>query len=169
MKFPKPLLLPTCLFLSLIGTLSLTVDLPADVTSLVPSNPASVISPPESRVAHASSLTSHAETGLPLSTLTPTDDFFDMVASAPGVVLVDFFADWCGPCREQGEILHEMQPFASENDASIIKVNVDQHRRLARAFQVSGLPTLLLIKDGRIIERQTGLANHRKIASLLGR
>lgn len=105
----------------------------------------------------------------PLATLAPGDDLLTMVEHASGVVLLDFYADWCGPCRTQGGILHEMERTAGQNGASMIKVNVDQHRGIASAFNVTSLPTLILIKDGRIIERQTGLANHQRIAALLSR
>ena len=103
----------------------------------------------------------------PLTTLGLDDDIFEMVEQANGVVLLDFYADWCGPCRTQGGILHEMEDTASQNDASIIKVNVDQHRQLASALNVTALPTLVLIKDGKIVKRQTGLADHQRVANLL--
>ena len=54
-----------------------------------------------------------------------------------------------------------MEGIAIQNDASIIKVNVDQHRQLASALNVTALPTLVLIMDGRIVERQTGLADYQ--------
>ena len=104
-----------------------------------------------------------------LTTLGPNDDLAELVAQASGVVLVDFYADWCGPCRTQGGILHEMELTASQHHASIIKVNVDQHRRLASALNVTSLPTLMLIKDGQIIERQSGVANHQRVAALLSK
>ena len=105
----------------------------------------------------------------PLTTLNSSDDLTSMVENASGVVLIDFYADWCGPCRKQGGILHEMENTARQNNASIIKVNVDQHRGLASAFNVTSMPTLILIKDGQVIERQTGVANHQRVASLLSR
>ena len=105
----------------------------------------------------------------PLTTLGPSDDLINMVKHASGVVLLDFYADWCGPCQTQSGILHEMESTASQNNASMIKVNVDQHRGLASAFNVTSMPTLILIKDGRIIERQTGVANHQRIAALLSK
>ena len=113
--------------------------------------------------------TSNTLATAPLTTLGPNDDLLEMVDQASGVVLVDFYADWCGPCRTQGGILHEMERTASKNHASIIKVNVDQHRRLASALNVTSLPTLMLIKDGRIIERQSGVANHQRVAALLSK
>ena len=112
---------------------------------------------------------SNTSTLAPLTTLGLGDDLRNMVGQASGVVLIDFYADWCGPCRTQGGILHEMESTASQNNASIIKINVDQHRQLASAFNVTSMPTLILIKNGQIIERQTGVANHQKVASLLSR
>ena len=103
----------------------------------------------------------------PLITLGPKDDFHKLVKNAPGVVLVDFYADWCGPCRTQGGILHEMESFASQRSATIIKVNIDKHKRLARDFSVSKLPTLLSIKNGKIIRRQSGMADRQRVAALL--
>ena len=103
----------------------------------------------------------------PLTTLGPDDDLLKMVDQASGVVLLDFYADWCGPCRTQGGILHEMEDTASQNNAAIIKVDVDQHRQLARALNITSLPTLMLIKDGEVIDRQIGLADHERVAALL--
>ena len=113
--------------------------------------------------------TSNSLAAAPLTTLGQGDDLLNMVQHAPGVVLLDFYADWCGPCRTQGGILHEMESTASQNGASMIKVNIDQHRQLANAFNVTSLPTLILVKDGQIIERQTGIASHQRVASLLAR
>ena len=129
---------------------------------------------PAGQVVHASfpetvEPSSTAPAAAPLTTLGPNDDLLNIVQQASGVVLLDFYADWCGPCRTQGGILHEMEQTASQNHASIIKVNVDQHRRLASAFNVTSMPTLIVIKDGLIIERQTGVANHQRVASLLSR
>ena len=113
--------------------------------------------------------TSNTFATAPLRVLGPSDDLSSIVGHASGVVLIDFYADWCGPCRKQGGILHQMEHTASQNGASIIKINIDQHRELASEFNVTSLPTLILVKQGQIIERQTGLANHQRIASLLSR
>ena len=105
----------------------------------------------------------------PLITLSQGDDLLSMINQASGVVLLDFYADWCGPCRTQGGILHEMESTAGQNGASIIKVNIDQHRQLANAFNVTRLPTLILVKNGQIIEQQSGIASHQRVATLLSR
>ena len=104
-----------------------------------------------------------------LVTLGPNDNFRDILNNASGVVLVDFYADWCGPCRKQGGILHDMEQAASQHQATIVKVNIDQHRQLANEFSVSSLPTLMLIKNGQIVERQTGVASHQRVAALLAK
>lgn len=104
-----------------------------------------------------------------LVTLGPNEDLFELIRSVKGPVLVDFYADWCGPCRKQGSILHDLESTATENEALIVKVDVDQHQQLAQHFDVQSLPTLVLLKNEKIIERQTGLADSTRIASLLSR
>ena len=104
-----------------------------------------------------------------LITLGKDQDLADLVVKAPGVVLIDFYATWCGPCVKQGKVLHQLENFASKKKASIIKVDVDQHEKLASLFDVSSLPTLMLIKNGKIVERQSGLASETRITELLSR
>jgi len=105
----------------------------------------------------------------PLITLGDDQDLAKLVREAPGVVLIDFYATWCGPCVKQGKVLSELEGFASKRKASIIKIDVDQHKNLADAFDVSALPTLMLVKDGKIVDRQLGLANRTRITELLKR
>lgn len=105
--------------------------------------------------------------GHTLRTLTPGDNFDAMIQEASGVVLVDFFAEWCGPCKKQSVILHALEPEAADYGAVILKVNVDEHKDIARRFSVSSLPTLIIFKDGEVIERQTGLTDRRSVERLL--
>jgi thioredoxin 1 len=80
-------------------------------------------------------------------------------------VLVDFYADWCGPCRALGPVLEEL---AQETpNAKIVKVNVDDNPRLAGQYGVSSIPNLLVFKDGRIVDQQIGLASKQQLKSLL--
>ncbi len=104
-----------------------------------------------------------------IRTLSANDDIIKMIKESPGVVLIDFYADWCPPCRAQGVILDELTATAKSKKASVIKVNIDQHARLTELFKVKSLPTLVLIKNKKIVERQTGLADRTRVVELLSR
>jgi len=100
-----------------------------------------------------------------LITLPKDGDLNALINSASGPVLLDFYADWCGPCRVQGRILHELEETAAKRKTLIIKVNVDQHRQIAEDLEVSSLPTLMMIKDGQIVQRQSGLAKKNRLVA----
>lgn len=73
-----------------------------------------------------------------------------------GVVLVDFFAEWCGPCKMIGPVLEEI---ANErNDFNIMKINVDDNREISAEFDVKNIPTLIVMKDGKEVKRHVGFA-----------
>jgi len=67
-------------------------------------------------------------------TLGEDQNLAELVKNASGVVLIDFYATWCGPCVKQGKVLHGLEDYASKKKASIIKVDVDQHKELAEVF-----------------------------------
>ena len=71
-----------------------------------------------------------------------------------GLVLVDFYADWCGPCKMIAPVLEQIS--AEDKDVTIVKVNVDQEQALAMQFQVQSIPTLILFKDGQIVNKALG-------------
>lgn len=80
-------------------------------------------------------------------------DEFDEVVDSYDVVLVDFYADWCGPCKMMEPAIEAL---AEESDAAVLKVDVDQFQGLAGQYQVQGIPTMLLFADGEIAERMVG-------------
>ncbi|MEM7465893.1 MAG: thioredoxin [Pseudomonadota bacterium] len=81
---------------------------------------------------------------------------FDALALAPGLALVDFWAEWCGPCRTLGPIVETV---AEQNQESlrVFKVNVDDHPELPQRYDIRGIPTLLLFQDGELVDRVVGV------------
>lgn len=101
-----------------------------------------------------------------LKTLAPGEELADELARSNGIVLVDFYADWCGPCRRQGQILHESEDVARSSNARIVKVDVERHRALARQYDVGSLPTLIAFKNGKIVDRRKGLTDQKQLAAV---
>ena len=77
------------------------------------------------------------------------ENFKDLIKE--GTVLVDFYATWCGPCKMQGEVLKKL-----EEDVKIVKIDVDEHTELAKEFGVMSIPTLILFKDGEVVNKNIG-------------
>lgn len=83
-----------------------------------------------------------------------------------GVVLVDFYADWCGPCKMIGPVLEELSG-EYEGKAEIIKVNVDNENELASAYGVMSIPNLILFKDGKPVKQVVGYQAKPALKTLL--
>ena len=81
-----------------------------------------------------------------------SENFNELVKE--GVVLVDFYADWCGPCKMLGPVLEEVAK--EDPSVSIVKVNVDNEQALAQHFRVQSIPTLYLFKDGQAVAQTMG-------------
>lgn len=92
-----------------------------------------------------------------------TQNFETEVLKSEKTVLVDFWATWCGPCKRQGPIIDEL---ASEGYA-VGKVDVDEQPALAQQYQVMSIPTLILFKDGKEINRLVGLTPKDTLKGLL--
>lgn len=82
-----------------------------------------------------------------------------------GVVLVDFFATWCAPCRMMGAILEEVDKEIG-GKGKIVKVDVDQNEKLAKQFAVMSIPTLVLFKDGQMVSRNVGVMQKQECLKL---
>src|SRR5436853_5277524 len=87
-----------------------------------------------------------------------TDSNFDEVLVATeGLVMVDFWAEWCGPCRAIAPILEELAA-ASEGRVTLMKVNVDENSGLAARYGIRSIPTILFFKEGGVVDRVLGAA-----------
>ncbi len=84
-----------------------------------------------------------------------TDADFDRTIQGGKPVLVDFWAPWCGPCRTIGPIVEELAP-SYQGRAVITKMNVDDNPQVAQKFGVTSIPTLMMFKDGKLVDRVVG-------------
>lgn len=94
-----------------------------------------------------------------------TDDNFVEVTGS-GVSLVDFWAPWCHPCRIQGPILEKVADQVGEK-ARICKLNVDENRETAMKYGITGIPTLLLFKDGEVVQQFVGVQQDSVLVSTI--
>lgn len=91
---------------------------------------------------------------------------FQEIINQDKPVLVDFFAEWCGPCKMMSPILDDVKKRVGEN-ASIIKIDVDKNPQAAATYQVRGVPTLILFKNGKILWRQSGVVAANELERLI--
>ncbi|MFA7184287.1 MAG: thioredoxin [Victivallales bacterium] len=94
-----------------------------------------------------------------------TSDNFEEIASK-GLVLVDFWATWCGPCRMLGPILDQVAAEMGD-DAVVAKVNIEEEQDLAAKFGVRSIPALFVMKDGQIVENFVGLRDKTTLVNAL--
>lgn len=93
-------------------------------------------------------------------------NFENEVMNSDKPVLVDFYADWCGPCKMLAPILHEI----GEEKADVLKigkVNVDEQMELAQRFQVSSIPLIVLFKDGKAVAKAVGYRSKEEITAIV--
>lgn len=78
-----------------------------------------------------------------------------------GIHIVDFYADWCGPCKMLGSVLEQLE------NVSIIKVNTDSHQKLAQEYGVMSIPMLVFFKDGKGIKKEIGFKTKEELENIL--
>ncbi|MDF1672770.1 MAG: thioredoxin [Vicingaceae bacterium] len=91
---------------------------------------------------------------------------FNELINSDTPVLVDFYATWCGPCKTMSPILDEVATKV-QGKAKIIKVDVDKNQQAAAAYQVRGVPTLILFKNGKQIWKQSGVVPTNELVNLI--
>ena len=93
------------------------------------------------------------------------NNFQSEVINSDKPVLLDFWAPWCGPCRMVGPVLEEIAE--EHSDLKVGQINVDEEQELAAQFQIMSIPTLMVVKDGKITEKTMGARPKAQILSML--
>ncbi|MDY6029164.1 MAG: thioredoxin [Acidaminococcaceae bacterium] len=93
------------------------------------------------------------------------NNFEQEVLQSDKPVLIDFWASWCGPCRMVGPIIDEIA--AERQDIKVVKINVDEEQELAASFQIMSIPTLVVMKDGKVISQSAGAKSKAQILNML--
>lgn len=91
---------------------------------------------------------------------------FSEIINKDKPVLVDFFATWCGPCQTMGPILEQVKETLGD-EVSILKIDVDKNQALASKFQVRGVPTFILFKNGKQVWKQSGLIQKKELIQVI--
>lgn len=94
-----------------------------------------------------------------------SENFEKEVLESEKTVLIDFYAEWCGPCKRLSPIVEEVA--AEETEVKFVKMNIDNCEDIAIEYQVMSIPTLVVIKNGKEVERSVGLIDKEKIKELV--
>ena len=93
------------------------------------------------------------------------ENFENEVLKSEKPVLVDFWASWCGPCRELGPVVDALGEELT--DVKVVKINVDEERELAKKYRVFSIPTLVVIKDGQAVNKSVVVRSREEILAML--
>ncbi len=94
-----------------------------------------------------------------------SENFKSEVLESSQKVLIDFYADWCGPCKMMGPVVEEIAE--EHSDVKVVKINVDNAEDIAIKYQIMSIPTLVVVKDGQEVNRSIGLISKEKIEELI--
>jgi thioredoxin 1 len=100
-----------------------------------------------------------------METSSKQETFKDLI-NGDTPVLVDFFAEWCGPCKMMTPILHQLRD-KMQGNVRILKLDVDKNPGVAEAFQIQGVPTLILFNKGKIAWRQSGVVQANALENII--
>ena len=93
------------------------------------------------------------------------EEFIEKVLNSKKPVLVDFFADWCGPCKMLAPVLDVLEK--DNEDYDIYKINVDENQDLAAKYEVSSIPNIVIFKNGEVIDRSMGFKTAEQLQQIL--
>lgn len=91
---------------------------------------------------------------------------FNQIINAETPVLIDFYATWCGPCQILGPVLKQVKDSLGER-ISIIKIDIDKNQEITAAYQVKGVPTMILFQNGKQLWRQSGVLSKEEIIQMI--
>ncbi len=94
-------------------------------------------------------------------------NFVEQIIKSKDIALVDFWAPWCGPCRLQGPIIEELNKEFEGKPVKIGKLNVDENPETAQHYNVMSIPTLVIFKNGQVVEMMTGLRSKEDLSEKL--
>ncbi len=95
------------------------------------------------------------------------NNFKEEVLNHKGVVLADFYAEWCGPCKMLTPMLNELESETTSSQVKFVKINVDENPELSSMFGVMSIPTVILFKDGKVAEKKIGIATKTAYIELI--
>ncbi|MBR5491270.1 MAG: thioredoxin [Oscillospiraceae bacterium] len=93
------------------------------------------------------------------------NNFHEEVLASEKPVLLDFWAPWCGPCRAVVPIVEEIA--LERSDVKVVKINVDEEQELAREYRIMSIPTLMVVRDGKIVKKSSGAKPKAQILDML--